>query len=140
MANYIKVTLKGEEKGRIVLATLKDFYISQGAKVEKPTPEEVYAAVPQERPVGTPRPQAGNPAEVKALRAEVSAAEKANAEKDETIAKQAEEIENLKGQLAAAEATITESEHVIESLRNELDKKTSKAKKATGEADAEPET
>ena len=42
MSKFIKVTPKGDTKPRIVLANLKAFYLSQGAKVEIPTDEEVY--------------------------------------------------------------------------------------------------
>ena len=49
MANkYIKVTLAGETKSHILMATLRDFYLSQGAKIEIPTEEEVLAVYPQE--------------------------------------------------------------------------------------------
>lgn len=45
---YIKVTLAGETKSHILMATLRDFYLSQGAKIEIPTEEEVLAVYPQE--------------------------------------------------------------------------------------------
>ena len=49
MANkYIKVTLTGETKSHILMATLRDFYLSQGAKIEIPTEEEVLAVFPTE--------------------------------------------------------------------------------------------
>jgi septal ring factor EnvC (AmiA/AmiB activator) len=49
MANqYIKVTLAGETKSHILMATLRDFYLSQGAKVEIPTEEEVLAVFPRD--------------------------------------------------------------------------------------------
>lgn len=46
--NYIKVTLAGEDRSHILMATLRDFYLSQGAKVETPTEEEVLAVFPPE--------------------------------------------------------------------------------------------
>lgn len=46
---YIKVTPKGETEGRVVLASLKQFFISQRAKIEEPTQEEIEAAFPEER-------------------------------------------------------------------------------------------
>lgn len=46
---YIKVTPKGETKAVILLATNRDFYLSQGAKVEDPTEEEIIAAFPEMR-------------------------------------------------------------------------------------------
>ena len=47
--NYIKVTLAGETKSHILMASLRDFYLSQGAKVEKPTEKEVLAVFPTEK-------------------------------------------------------------------------------------------
>lgn len=153
MANqkYIKVTLKGETKSHIVLATLKNFYISQGAEIEHPTDEEVYAAVPQERPaVARPANFAqsiANAAEAAAEAArtakEIVELKKENAElkaKNEKHAAEAkeygEEIAKLREQIAAQETTITESEQVIEGLRKELAEATAKPqKKAKAEVD-----
>ena len=45
MNQYIKVTLAGETKSHILMATLRDFYLSQGAKIEIPTEEEVLAVL-----------------------------------------------------------------------------------------------
>ena len=160
MANqkYIKVTLKGETKSYIVLATLKPFYISQGAKIEHPTDEEVYAAVPQERPaVARPANRVQsltNAAEAAAEAArdaeEIAELKKENAElqKDlqrekavneeglKNISIQSATIAELRDKLAAAETTITESEQLIESLRKELAEATAKPqKKAKAEVD-----
>lgn len=55
MAEFIKVTPRGSTEPRIVLASLKTFYISQGAKVEDATPEEVYAAEPHLAAPKSPR-------------------------------------------------------------------------------------
>ena len=46
-SKYIKVTLKGEKNGRVVLASLKPFFLSQGAKIEEPTPEEIALEFPE---------------------------------------------------------------------------------------------
>lgn len=43
---YIKVTLAGETKSHILMATLRDFYLAQGAKIEIPTEEEWKAVYP----------------------------------------------------------------------------------------------
>ena len=48
MAQYIKVTPAGETKSHILMASLRDFYLSQGAKIEIPTEEEVLAVFPRE--------------------------------------------------------------------------------------------
>ena len=48
-SKYIKVTPKGEKEGRVVLDSLKSFFVSQGAKIETPTQEEIEAAFPEER-------------------------------------------------------------------------------------------
>lgn len=44
---YIKVTPKGDSRAHILLATNRDFYLSQKATVEEPTEEEVLAAFPE---------------------------------------------------------------------------------------------
>ena len=48
MAQYIKVTPAGETKSHILMASLRDFYLSQGAKIEIPTEEEILAVFPRE--------------------------------------------------------------------------------------------
>lgn len=50
LKRYIKVTPKDEPKAVILLATNRDFYLSQGAKVETPTEDEVLEAFPELRP------------------------------------------------------------------------------------------
>ena len=50
LKRYIKVTPKDDPKAVILLATNRDFYLSQGAKVEPPTKEEVLEAFPELRP------------------------------------------------------------------------------------------
>ncbi len=144
MANkFIKVTPKGEKQPRIVLATLKAFYLSQGAKVEIPTDEEVYAAEPTERPRNTApaQPTASQANEIAQLKAQIAEAAKANAElaqhatQDQaTIQQQAAELADLRTKLEAAEITITESEKVIENLRKELAKTETKANKKAAAA------
>lgn len=158
MANskFIKVTPKGEKEARIVLASLKPFYISQGAKIETPTDEEVWAAEPSERPAGAvvtaqkeQKDLRGEIASYKAVaernakavenlkaeleevrkntQATVKELEEMNAEKDKTIAEQAEAIAGLRESLAASEATVKESEQVIAELQNKLAAKKAKA-------------
>lgn len=50
LKRYIKVTPQDEPQAVILLATNRDFYLSQGAKVEQPTEEEVLEAFPELRP------------------------------------------------------------------------------------------
>ncbi len=47
LKRYIKVTPCGEQQAIILLATNRDFYLSQNAQVEQPTEEEVLAAFPE---------------------------------------------------------------------------------------------
>ena len=137
MANkFIKVTPKGEKQPRIVLATLKAFYLSQGAKVEIPTDEEVYAAEPTERPRNTApaQPTADQAKEIELLRKANTAYEERDANLRKTIEQQAAELADLRTKLEAAETTITESEKVIENLRKELAKTETKANKKAAAA------
>lgn len=84
MAKFIKVTPKGETTPRIVLASLKAFYISQGAKIETPTDEEVYAVEPGERPAEC---IASQTAEIERLQTAVDNANKTIASLKERLAK-----------------------------------------------------
>ena len=134
MSKFIKVTPKGEKEARIVLATLKPFYLSQGAKVETPTEEEVYQAEPTERP-RTATPASANQADtISKLKAEIAEVSKANAELAEhatqdqlTIQQQAAELAELREKLAASETALTETEKALEAARKELNKTKTKA-------------
>ena len=133
-SKYIKVTSKGEKEARIVLATLKDFYLSQGAKVETATDEEVYAAEPTERP-RTAAPASADQAtvyaeqkaEIKELRKAIDTLDQDNKAKQETIAQQAAELADLREKLAASETALTETEKALEAARKELAKPRTKA-------------
>ena len=136
MAKFIKVTPKGEKESRIVLATLKSFYLAQGAKIEIPTDEEVWAAEPSERPrnagvpAGNTAAQAKEVAELKRTLAEVRKnAEATIAEHESTIKEQAETIAELREKLDAANLALEESENVIASLQEKV-----KTKKVKGDA------
>lgn len=120
MSKYIKVTPKGETTPRIVLANLKTFYIAQGAKIETPTDEEVFALEPAERQ--QPAPNAEQNAELARLRKENNELTIANAELGSHAADDQITIADLKSKLAAAETALGESEKVIENLRKELAK------------------
>ena len=47
LKRFIKVTPRDSEKFIVILAANRDFYLSQGAKVEQPTEEEVLEFFPQ---------------------------------------------------------------------------------------------
>lgn len=129
MSKFIKVTPKGEKEPRIVLATLKPFYLSLGAKVEIPTDEEVYAAEPTERPRTTAPANADKAsvyaeqkAEINELRKAIDTLDQDNKAKQETIAQQAAELTELREKLAANEAALAETEKALEAARKELAK------------------
>jgi hypothetical protein len=150
MANskYIKVTPKGETKPRIVLASLKQFFISQRAKVEPVTDEEVYQLEPALRPARPAAPAPG-PAQTAQAAAEAAKALQAiaelkkenlhfkeqNGELEKTIdglqgdVKEKDElIAELREKLAASEAALTETENALEAARKELAAKERKPK------------
>jgi len=138
MSKFIKVTPNGENKSRIVLATLKSFYLSLGAKVEIPTDEEVYEAEPSERPAGVaPKLPTEVEQNIKKLVAERDAIwkdrdefKKALEAKEAIIAEQAAQLDKLREELAATETSLAESEKVIEQLRNAATKAEKPAKEA----------
>ena len=127
MSKYIKITLKGEKEPRFVLGTLKNFFLSQGAKVETATDEEVYAAEPALRPKPAPAPaKAGvDPAVVEQLRKGEAYLKEQIAERDKFIKTQEEAIKeheatiaDLREKLAASNSALKEAEALVESLRN----------------------
>lgn len=135
---YIKVTPKGEKEGRVVLASLKSFFVSQGAKIETPTPEEIAAEFPEERKVSatSAQPQQSQQA-VNAVIAE----QKVTIEKQaETIKALEEELKTVKEerekayeQVAALGKSLEESEQLIAKLRADADKGAKTSGKETGE-------
>lgn len=134
MSKFIKVTPKGETQPRIVLATLKPFYLSHGARVETPTEEEVYQAEPTERPRAAAPASANQTnvyaeqkAEIKELRKAIDTLDQDNKAKQETIAQQAAELADLREKLAASETALTETEKALEAARKELNKTKTKA-------------
>lgn len=136
MSNFIKVTPRGECTPRIVLASLKGFYISQGAKIETPTDEEVYAVEPNERPTAEQIAHSAEQAiEIARLQNEVEETTKANADLTNTLATAEQTIAELREKLATTETKVAESKQTIADLRKEI----AKAKKAT-EATSTTET
>lgn len=126
-SKYIKVTPKGEKEGRIVLGSLKSFFVSQGAKIEIPTQEEIAAAFPEEARKGS----ATSAQPVPAVNATI-------AEQKATIEKQAQTIKTLEAELkeakeerekayeqvAALVKSLEESEQLIAKLRADAEKGT----------------
>ena len=47
LKQFLKVTPKGGGRAVVVPATYRDFYLSQGAKIEVPTEAEVFAQFPE---------------------------------------------------------------------------------------------
>lgn len=119
MANkYIKVTLAGETKSHILMATLRDFYLSQGAKVEIPTEEEVLAVFPQE--------EEKSQASTKELEEARSAYEEAknlyNKEANKVAKLKAANAE-LQEKVNALQTSLDEAENVIANLQKQLKEK-----------------
>lgn len=134
-SKYIKVTPKGEKEGRIVLGSLKSFFVSQGAKIETPTQEEIAAAFPEEARKGS----ATSAQPVPAVNATI-------AEQKATIEKQAQTIKTLEAELkeateerekayeqvAALGKSLEESEQLIAKLKGEAGKPDKGAAKEKG--------
>ena len=136
MNNYIKVTPKGEKTPRIVLATLKAFYQSQGAKVETATAEEVYAAEPALRPKTVARPatpaaaskNTDCAAEIQRLEDRATRLANEKVVLEEKVKEYENTISTLNEKLAASEAALEESEKVIQGLRKAIDENAKPAK------------
>lgn len=141
-SNYIKVTPRGETKPRIVLASLKQFFISQRAKVEPVSEEELYELEPSLRPRQAVSQPAVAPDQLDAFRKQaaetVHELEAVCAEKDAIIKEREATIEDLREKLAASEASVKESEKVIENLRKEAEKAAKSATKADAKEATNP--
>ncbi len=132
MSKFIKVTPRGEGTPRIVLASLKNFYISQGAKIETPTDEEVYAVEPNERPAAEQIAHSAEQAiEIARLKNEVEEATHANVDLTNSLVSAEQAIAELREKVATAEAKVAESKQTIADLRKEI----AKAKKTTDATD-----
>ena len=105
-SKYIKVTPKGEKKGRVVLASLKPFFLSQGAKIEEPTPEEIALEFPETA-------EAEKQQTAKQAEAQI-------AELNETIKSKDENIAELESKITGLEASIKESDELIAKLKGEI--------------------
>jgi peptidoglycan hydrolase CwlO-like protein len=115
MANqYIKVTLAGETKSHILLASLRDFYLAQGAKVEIPTEEEVQAVFPT-----TEEKKQTSQEELNELRKEKEALAKQYNDAVNQAKKQEATIKELRGQVKVLQTSLDEAEVVIANLKKQ---------------------
>lgn len=116
MANkYIKVTLAGETKSHILMASLRDFYLSQGAKIEIPTEEEVLAVFPTEEA----KPKASSK-EIDELRAAYDEATNLYNKEANKVAEQKKTIKELQDKVSVLQASLDEAENVIANLQKQL--------------------
>lgn len=119
MANkYIKVTLAGETKSHILMATLRDFYLSQGAKVEIPTEEEVLSVFPQEEE----KPQTSTK-ELEEARAAYEEAKNLYNKEANKVAKLKAANAELQEKVNALQTSLDEAEGVIANLQKQLKEK-----------------
>ena len=117
MANkYIKVTLAGETKSHILMATLRDFYLSQGAKIEIPTEEEVLAVFPQEEE----KPQASTK-ELEEARAAYEEAKNLYNKEANKVAKLKAANAELQEKVNMLQTSLDEAEGVIANLQKKLE-------------------
>ena len=116
MANkYIKVTLAGETKSHILMATLRDFYLSQGAKIEIPTEEEVLAVFPREE-----EKQQVSTKELEEARAAYEEAKDLYNKETNKVAKLKAANADLQEKVKAMQTSLDEAENVIANLQKQL--------------------
>lgn len=116
MANqYIKVTLAGETKSHIIMATLRDFYLSQGAKVEIPTEEEVLAAFPRDG-----EKQQVSTKELEEARAAYEEVKNLYNKETNKVAKLKATNADLQEKVNALQTSLDEAENVIANLQEQL--------------------
>lgn len=119
MANkYIKVTLAGETKSHILMATLRDFYLSQGAKIEIPTEEEVLAVFPQEED----KPQASTK-ELEEARAACEEVKNLYNKETNKVAKLKAANAELQEKVNTLQTSLDEAEGIIANLQKKLKEK-----------------
>lgn len=138
MANdkYIKVALKGE-KPRVILANLRNFYISQGAIITKPTIEEIVEAFPEEAAAHHDLPVRTCDERLKAEIAQW----KENAEKQANTIKALKEekaelkskVSDLNEQVTSLEQALAETEALVKTLRAEADNNAAEQEKTADE-------
>jgi septal ring factor EnvC (AmiA/AmiB activator) len=116
MANqYIKVTLAGETKSHIIMATLRDFYLSQGAKVEIPTEEEVLAVFPRDG-----EKQQVSTKELEEARAAYEEVKNLYNKETNKVAKLKATNADLQEKVNALQTSLDEAENVIANLQKQL--------------------
>jgi septal ring factor EnvC (AmiA/AmiB activator) len=119
MANqYIKVTLAGETKSHIIMATLRDFYLSQGAKVEIPTEEEVLAVFPRDG-----EKQQVSTKELEEARAAYEEVKNLYNKETNKVAKLKAANADLQEKVNALQTSLDEAENVIANLQKQLKEK-----------------
>ena len=136
-SKYIKVTPKGGKEGRVVLASLKSFFVSQGAKIEEPTPKEIAAEFPEERKtivVGAPaQPQPAVNATIAEQKVTIEKQAETIKALEEELKTAKEEREKAWEQVAALGKSLEESEQLIAKLRADAEKGTKTSGKEKGE-------
>ena len=115
---YIKVTLAGETKSHILMATLRDFYLSQGAKIEIPTEEEVLAVYPQEEE----KPQASTK-ELEEVRAAYEEVKNLYNKETNKVAKLKAINAELQEKVNTLQTSLNEAEGLITDLQKKLKEK-----------------
>lgn len=115
MAQYIKVTPAGETKSYILMAPLRDFYLSQGAKIEIPTEEEVLAVFPREEE----KQQVSNK-ELEEARAAYEEAKDLYNKETNKVAKLKAANADLQEKVKALQTSLDEAENVIANLQKQL--------------------
>lgn len=115
---YIKVTLAGETKSHILMATLRDFYLSQGAKIEIPTEEEVLAVYPQEEE----KPQASSK-ELEEARAACEEIKNLYNKEANKVAKLKAANAELQEKVNTLQTSLDEAEGIIANLQKQLKEK-----------------
>ena len=115
MAQYIKVTPAGETKSHILMASLRDFYLSQGAKIEIPTEEEILAVFPREE-----EKQQVSTKELEEARAAYEEAKDLYNKETNKVAKLKAANADLQEKVKAMQTSLDEAENVIANLQKQL--------------------
>lgn len=115
MANYIKVTPAGETRSHILMASLRDFYLSQGAKIEIPTEEEILAVFPREE-----EKQQVSTKELEEARAAYEEAKDLYNKETNKVAKLKAANADLQEKMKALQTSLDEAENVIANLQKQL--------------------
>lgn len=115
MANYIKVTPAGETRSHILMASLRDFYLSQGAKIEIPTEEEILAVFPREE-----EKQQVSTKELEEARAAYEEAKDLYNKETNKVAKLKAANADLQEKVKALQTSLDEAENVIANLQKQL--------------------